>query len=49
VITGSHRDLDRDVRRAPARLAAPEDRLPGRLSACAMAVIGVLLLLYRES
>ena len=31
------------------RLAAPEDRLPGRLSACAMAVIGVLLLLYRES
>jgi putative copper resistance protein D len=31
------------------RLAAPEDRLPGRLSACAMAVIGVLLLIYRES
>jgi copper resistance protein D len=31
------------------RLAAPEDRLPGRLSACAMAAIGVLLLLYRES
>ena len=31
------------------RLAAPEDRLPGRLSAWAMAVIGVLLLLYRES
>jgi copper resistance protein D len=31
------------------RLAAPEDRLPGRLSACAMAVIGVLLILYRES
>jgi len=31
------------------RLAAPEDRLPGRLSACAMAAIGVLLLIYRES
>src|SRR5437867_45336 len=31
------------------RLAAPEDRLPARVSACAMAVIGVLLLLYRES
>ena len=31
------------------RLAAPEDRLPGRLSACAMTVIGVLLLIYRES
>jgi len=31
------------------RLAAPDDRLPGRLSACAMAVIGVLLLFYRES
>jgi putative copper resistance protein D len=31
------------------RLVPPEDRLPGRLSACAMAVIGVLLLLYRES
>ena len=31
------------------RLAAPDDRLPGRLSAGAMAVIGVLLLFYRES
>jgi putative copper resistance protein D len=31
------------------RLAAPEDRLPGRLSAAAMTVIGVLLLIYRES
>ena len=31
------------------RLAAPEGRLPGRLSAGAMAVIGVLLLIYRES
>jgi putative copper resistance protein D len=31
------------------RLPAPAGRLPGRLSAAAMAVIGVLLLLYRES
>jgi copper resistance protein D len=31
------------------RLAAPEDRLPGRLAAGAMTVIGALLLLYRES
>lgn len=31
------------------RLAAPEDRLPGRVWAMAMTVFGVLLLLYRES
>ncbi|MBI4637322.1 MAG: CopD family protein [Candidatus Rokubacteria bacterium] len=31
------------------RLASLDDRLPGRLSASAMAAIGVLLLLYRES
>jgi hypothetical protein len=31
------------------RLSAPEGRLPGRLAASAMTVIGVLLLLYRES
>jgi putative copper resistance protein D len=31
------------------RLAAPEGRLSGRLAASAMTVIGVLLLLYRES
>ena len=31
------------------RLTAPEDRLPGRLAAGAMTVIGLLLLLYRES
>jgi putative copper resistance protein D len=31
------------------RLPAPGDRLPGRLAAGAMTVIGVLLLLYRES
>ena len=31
------------------RLAAPEDRLPGRVWATAMTVFGVLLLLYRES
>jgi copper resistance protein D len=31
------------------RLAAPEDRLPGRLAAGAMTAVGVLLLMYRES
>ena len=31
------------------RLAAPEDRLPGRVWAAGLAVFGVLLLLYRES
>jgi copper resistance protein D len=31
------------------RLPAPQGRLPGRLAAGAMTVIGVLLLLYRES
>ena len=31
------------------RLAAPDDRLPGRLSACAMTAVGVLLIFYRES
>jgi putative copper resistance protein D len=31
------------------RLAAPEDRLPGWVAAGAMTVIGILLLLYRES
>jgi len=31
------------------RLAAPQDRLPGRVWATGMTVFGVLLLLYRES
>jgi putative copper resistance protein D len=31
------------------RLAAPDDRMPGRIWASALAVFGVLLLLYRES
>jgi putative copper resistance protein D len=31
------------------RLAAPDDRLPGRVWATGLAVFGVLLLLYRES
>jgi putative copper resistance protein D len=31
------------------RLASPEDRVPGRVWASALAVFGVLLLLYRES
>jgi putative copper resistance protein D len=31
------------------RLAAPEDRMPGRVWATSMAMFGVLLLLYRES
>ena len=31
------------------RLPAPDDRLPGRVWASALAVFGVLLLLYRES
>jgi len=31
------------------RLAAPDDRTPGRIWASALAVFGGLLLLYRES
>jgi putative copper resistance protein D len=31
------------------RLAAPEDRIPSRVWACALALFGVLLLIYRES
>ena len=31
------------------RLAAPDDRMPGRVWATGMAMVGVLLLLYRES
>ena len=31
------------------RLAAPEDRAPGRVWSAGLAVFGVLLLLYRES
>src|SRR5206468_9383697 len=31
------------------RLAAPDDRMPGRIWASALAVFGALLLLYRES
>src|SRR6185436_5070281 len=31
------------------RLAAPDDRMPGRIWASALTVFGVLLLLYRES
>ena len=31
------------------RLAAPSDRLPGRVWATGMTMFGVLLLLYRES